>query len=93
MVNGTARHLKLADEHPKIFAEKVMSPGGVTTRALSVLDNTKFDCCLQKAVSAASSHQPYVTPPNHNYIRSREIKEPPFEHAIDFYKRISVSKD
>ncbi len=93
MVDGTARHLKLSDEHPKIFAEKVMSPGGVTTRALSVLDNTKFDCCLQKAVSAASSHQPYVTSPNRHYTRSHEVKEPPFEHAIDFYKRIAVSQD
>ena len=93
MVDGTARHLKLSDEHPKIFSEKVVSPGGVTSRALAVLDDTKFNCCLQNAVSAASSHQPYVTSPNRAISRSRDLKEPQLEHAKDFYKRVIVSNE
>ena len=82
MVNGTARHLKISGEHPRLLMERVMSPGGVTTRALASLDKTGFDYCLQQAVFAASSHQPYVSSPGRRCGPVPGIKEPSLDQSV-----------
>ena len=82
MVYGAAHHIRITNEHPKLFAEKVTSPGGVTSRALSILDKTGFDYCLHQAVAAAASHQPYVSSQTRRMSTLDKVKEPPCGDAI-----------
>ena len=50
---GTIEYLTDQKVHPRILAENVTSPGGITSKALLALDKGRFDATIHEAVTAA----------------------------------------